>query len=108
MGKYFTDEQINKFIKAHLEKFPDAIERMHFVMKHPFRKNDEETSRNFREISETAKTLEFYHEYARNLPEEYTKRVPDPYYYSFFHIHRDVITRVAAMLGPIGSYEIKK
>lgn len=108
VGKYFTDDQVNEFLRIHLERYPDAIQRMHFVMRHPYRNNDERTSQNIREVNSTAKSLEFYHDYARNLPEEYIKRVADPYYYAFFHIHRDVVTRVAAILGPIGTYEIEE
>lgn len=108
MGKYFTDEQIDVFLMAYLERYPDAIERMHFVMKHPFRDNDLLISRSWDEIVEIAMSMDFFHEYARNLHEEYMRRQSGPYYHSYSHIIHDVARRVADMLGPIGSYEIEE
>lgn len=106
MGKYFTDEQIDAFLKAYVEKYPDAIERMHFVMQHPFRDNDEMMSRTTREIVEIAKEMQFFHEYA----DQRAKKLQDPNQYStaMHHLDRDVSRRVAGMLGPTGTYKVEE
>ncbi|RUW87204.1 MAG: hypothetical protein E5W64_11930 [Mesorhizobium sp.] len=92
----------------HLTKYPDAVERMHFVMKHPFRDNDEQMSRTRREILDTAKHLAFFHAHAQEIPKDRLAKVADPYYHARHDILSDVIAHVAAMLGPIGSYEIEE
>jgi hypothetical protein len=89
----FTDEQIDAFLEAYVGKYSAAIERMHFVMRHPFRDNDEQITRGAREISEIAQTLEFFKDYADREPS------------ALHHLRRDVARRVAGMLGPIGTYK---
>jgi plasmid stabilization system protein ParE len=108
MGKYFTDSEIDAFLKAYLEKYPDAIARMHFVMNHPFRDNDEQMARYAREVRQIADSLSFFHEYSNSLPEGLLKEVPDRYYHAYYHLQHDVTRRVAEMLGHIGSYEIEE
>ncbi|AZO29652.1 hypothetical protein [Mesorhizobium sp. M1B.F.Ca.ET.045.04.1.1] len=104
----FSDSQLKEFMRLHLTKYPDAIERMHFVMKHPFRDNDEQISRNTREILDTAQHLAFFHAHAQRMPKDRLVKVTDPYYHARYDIQSDVIAYVAAMLGPIGSYGVEE
>jgi hypothetical protein len=97
MGKYFSDEQLDEFFKLWLETYPDAIDRAHFIMKHPFRDNDEAMTRNRREVWGVARNLEFFLKYKKDNEAR-----------ALHHIHHDVFTRVADMLGPIGSYDIEE
>ncbi|AZO46754.1 MAG: hypothetical protein EOS54_29650 [Mesorhizobium sp.] len=95
MGKHFSDEQIEEFLKAYLARFPDAVERMECVMLNPFEDNDGLMSRNFREIYQVAQSMEFFTAYAKNEPS------------AIHHLVRDVARRVSAGLGPIESRKIK-
>ena len=106
MGKYFSEEQIDEFLRAYTTKYPDAIDRMHFVMKHPFRDHDEENARKWRELLEVAPTLSFFSEYNESL----TKGDPNrrSKFEAYYHLSHDITQRVADMLGPIGSYEIEE
>jgi len=104
----FSDAQIKEFMRLHLTKYPDAVERMHFVMKHPFRDNHDEIYRNRREMRDTAKQLAFFHAHAKAIPKERLVHGTDGYYHANYDISADVIAYVANMLGPIGSYEIEE
>ncbi|MGX9177391.1 hypothetical protein [Mesorhizobium sp. BHbdii] len=106
VSKYFTDREIDAFLDAYLEKYPDAIARMHFVMKHPYRDNDQQISRNGWEVRQVADSLAFFHDYANRISGDILKEVPDKYYHAYNRLMYDVTKRVAEMLGPIGSYEI--
>ncbi|AZO02014.1 MULTISPECIES: hypothetical protein [unclassified Mesorhizobium] len=89
MGKHFSDEQIDEFLDAYLARFPDAIERMEYVMLHPFDENDELMSRNFREMQQVAQTMEFF-------VAACAKHGPT----AIHHLIRDVANRVSAGLSP--------
>lgn len=95
MEKFYTDDQIDKFIKAYVEKYPDAIDRMKFIMLHPFRDNNDRISKISREINEIASSVDFLK--IDSLDND-----------AIHLLKRDVAARVAQMLGPIGSYEIEE
>ncbi|RWE12440.1 MAG: hypothetical protein EOS61_14955 [Mesorhizobium sp.] len=88
MGKHFSDEQIEEFLKAYLARFPDAMDRMEYPMLHPFDDNDELMSRSFREIYQVAQSMEFFTAYAKHEPS------------AIHHLIRDVAKRVSAGLSP--------
>jgi hypothetical protein len=83
MKKHFSNEEIESFMKLHAERYPDAVQRMQFVMQHPFEDNKKNTSRTLREIGETARLLEFFN--------RYTEVEPDALHY----LTREVLGRVA-------------
>ncbi|WP_192177762.1 hypothetical protein [Mesorhizobium amorphae] len=94
MGKHFLEQEIDSLLDIYLEKYQDALQRMRFVMKHPFGDNKELISGNLREIGEVSKLLEFFNNYAETEPN------------AFHHLARDVFRYVADGLGLIGSRRI--
>ena len=105
MGKYFTEDQENEFLRIHRERYPDAVERIHFVMRHPFRNHDEATRKIWHELRQTAETIDFYSEYAATRPQMYSPELKRAYNDAWSHLHTDVMHCVAAMLG---TYEIEE
>ncbi len=95
---------MESLLAEYLKEHPDALERMHFVMQHPFRDNDEAMSRTRREFRRVAERMEFFQEYIARNPYDSTILINNPPPIS--KLHRDFFHYVAAMLGPIGSYEI--
>lgn len=95
MDKYFSDEEVELFIEAWLNEYPDAIERAHFIMQHPFRDLSSEMGRQQLEMNSIAQKLDYFKE-ALSAADGL----------GFHRLHSDVIDRVTSMLGPIGSYEI--
>ncbi len=95
MGKHFSEQEIDSFLDLYLAKYPDALQRMQFVMQHPFRDNKALIYRNQSEIREISTLLEFFSKYAETGPN------------AVHHLTRDVLGRVADGLGPIGSRTVK-
>ncbi|WP_155765288.1 hypothetical protein [Mesorhizobium erdmanii] len=96
-GKYLSCEQIEAVLQAHLAQYPDAIDRMHLIMKHPHRDNKEATNRTILEISKTLESMSFYQEYLKSAPSR-----------SFHEAFRDVADFVGNMLGPVGSRRVEE
>lgn len=104
MGKTFTDQQIESLLAEYTKEYPDAVERMHFVMLHPYRENSASIARSAWEITMVAKRMKFFQHYVDNNPHDPQKYTNNPLLESKFKA--DVIAYVAAMLGPIGSYKV--
>jgi hypothetical protein len=96
MGKYFSEDEVHLFMKLWLEKYPDAIDRAHDVMRNPFRDNDEMNSRASREVIDIARELDFFKERAKTDES------------AAYHLMHDVWVKVADMLGPIGVNDIEE
>lgn len=96
---------MQSLLAEYLKEHPDALERMHFVMLHPFRDDDDdEMSRSAREIHHVAKRMKFFQDYVARNPYDSTILINNPTPRSKLYL--DFVHYVAALLGPIGSYEI--
>ncbi|WP_395775071.1 hypothetical protein [Agrobacterium pusense] len=69
--RYFTDEQIDEFLAAYLERYPDALDRIIHVMQNPFDDNDELIARTRKEMWVIVPTLDFYIEMKKDDEEKY-------------------------------------
>lgn len=63
--RYFTDEQIDEFLAAYLKRYPDALDRILYVMRNPFEDHKEQIARSRQEMLQIAQTLDFYIEFEK-------------------------------------------
>ncbi|KQT02900.1 hypothetical protein ASG42_25825 [Rhizobium sp. Leaf391] len=106
MLRTFTKDQIESLLAEYVREYPDAIERMHFVMRHPFRDTDDISSRSLSEIKIIAKRMKFFQDFIEKNPYDHSILVNNQS--PFSRLRDDVYEYVADMLGPIGSYKIEK
>lgn len=92
----YPDADIERLIKRLEEVFPGSIERMHFVMRHPFRDNDKSMAQSRRDLIQVAKETEPFKSTLANDASQ------------LLIISQQVASRVADMLGPIVSYKIEE
>lgn len=89
----FTDDQVAKVMDAMVLRYPDFVEQAHFVMRHPLRDNDEHFSRSLRALQGVAKTFDWFRVIDAKNPS------------AIYHLSIQLNARIAALLGPIGTYE---
>lgn len=104
MSGTFSEQDIESLLSEYLKEHPDAVERMHFVMQHPYRDNYEIMDRNTREFRRVAERMAFFQEYIARNPYDPSILLNNPP--PMFLLEMDFVNYVAALLGPIGSYEI--
>jgi hypothetical protein len=63
MGKYFTDEEIDRFMTSWLSEYPDALERAQKLFDQGLDYDRDLATRNLLEKRQVAKTLDFFQSY---------------------------------------------
>jgi len=92
----YPDADIERLIQRLEEVFPGSLERMHSVMRHPFRDNDKSMAESRRDLIQVARETEPFKSALANDASQ------------LLIISQQVVSRVADMLGPIGSYDVEE